>query len=118
MKPPPATTHQISSTHDIIIALIDTGKYVTNKYTPTFYEKQTLFKLIVFCIGHVLMSDINIIPTIMIKFNYAGKMIGRGCIPYCLMKNGYRKIPVFDNDCYICDGAFALGYFSLSKKDK
>ncbi|KAK2354260.1 CO(2)-response secreted protease [Trifolium repens] len=25
MKPPPATTHQISSTHDIIIALIDTG---------------------------------------------------------------------------------------------
>ena len=55
---------------------------------------------------------------IMIKFNYAGKMIGRGCIPYCLMKNGYRKIPVFDNDCYICDGAFALGYFSLSKKDK
>ncbi len=54
----------------------------------------------------------------MIKFNYAGKMIGRGCIPYCLMKNGYRKIPVFDNDCYICDGAFALGYFSLSKKDK
>jgi hypothetical protein len=40
MKPPPATTHKTSSTHDIIIALIDTGKYVTNKYTPTFYENK------------------------------------------------------------------------------
>ena len=48
---------------------------------------------------------------IMIKFTYEGKMIGRGCIPYCLMKNGYRKIPIFDNDCYICDGVFVLGYF-------
>ena len=53
---------------------------------------------------------------IMIKFYYGGKMIGRGCIPYCLMKNGYRKIPLFDNNCYICNGAFVLGYFYKSKK--
>ena len=52
---------------------------------------------------------------IIIKFIYEGKMIGRGCIPYCLMKNGYRKIPLFDNKCYTCDGAFALGYFNISK---
>ena len=50
---------------------------------------------------------------IIIKFNYGGKMFGRACIPYCLMKNGYRKIPLFDNDCYICDGAFLLGYFHI-----
>ena len=49
---------------------------------------------------------------IMIKFTYEGKMIGRGCIPYCLMKNGYRIIPIFDNDCYICEGVFVLGYFN------
>ena len=53
---------------------------------------------------------------IMIKFTYEGKLIGRGCIPYCLMKNGYRKIPIFDNDCYICDGVFVLGYFQKKEK--
>ena len=53
---------------------------------------------------------------IMIKFIYEGKMIGRGCIPYCLMKNGYRRIPIFDNDCYICDGVFVLGYFQKRSK--
>ena len=52
---------------------------------------------------------------IMIKFTYDSKMIGRGCIPYCLMKNGYRKIPIFDNDCYICEGVFVLGYFQKRK---
>ena len=54
---------------------------------------------------------------IMIKFIYEGKLIGRGCIPYCLMKNGYRKIPIFDNDCYICDGVFVLGYFQKKRKN-
>ena len=53
---------------------------------------------------------------IMIKFYYSGKMIGRGCIPYCLMKNGYRKIPIFDNDCYICEGVFVLGFFQKIAK--
>ena len=52
---------------------------------------------------------------IMIKFNYNGKMIGRGCIPYCLMKKGYRRIPIFDNDCNICEETFVLGYFKKEK---
>ena len=54
---------------------------------------------------------------IMIKFIYDGKLIGRGCIPYCLMKNGFRKVPIFDNDCYICDGVFVLGYFQKKRKN-
>ena len=53
----------------------------------------------------------NDLGGIMIKFIYEGNMIGRGCIPYCLMKNGYRRIPIFDNDCYICDDVFVLGFF-------
>ena len=53
---------------------------------------------------------------IMIKFTYNGNLIGRGCIPYCLMKNGIRKIPIFDNDCYICEGTFVLGYFQKKKR--
>ena len=55
---------------------------------------------------------------IMIKFIYDGKMIGRGCIPYCVMRNGYRKIPIFDNDCYINEGVFVLGFFQKSKRLK
>ena len=51
----------------------------------------------------------------MIKFFYEGKMIERGCIPYCLIKNGYRRIPIFDNDCYVCDDVFVLGYFKKEK---
>ena len=53
---------------------------------------------------------------IMIKFTYDGKLIGRGCIPYCMMKNGIRKVPIFDNDCFICDGAFVLGFFQKKRK--
>ena len=53
----------------------------------------------------------NDLGGIMIKFIYEGNMIGRGCIPYRLMKNGYRRIPIFDNDCYICDDVFVLGFF-------
>ena len=53
---------------------------------------------------------------IMIKFIYEGKMIGRACIPYCLMKNGYRKVPIYDNNCYLCEDVFVLGYFEKSLK--
>ena len=55
---------------------------------------------------------------IMIKFYYEGKMIGRGCIPYCLMKNGYRRIPIYDNNCHICDDTFVIGYFKKEKLNK
>ena len=52
---------------------------------------------------------------IMIKFTYEGKMVGRGCIPYCLMKEGYRRIRLFDNNCLMCETAYAVGYFKKSR---
>jgi hypothetical protein len=52
---------------------------------------------------------------LMIKIYKDDHMIARGCIPYCLMKEGYRRIPLFDNDCWICEGAFATGYFKKMK---
>ena len=55
---------------------------------------------------------------LMIKIFKDDHMIGRGCIPYCLMKEGYRRIPLFDNDCWICEGAFAVGYFKRIKYNK
>ena len=52
---------------------------------------------------------------LMIKIFKNDKMIGRGCIPYCLMKEGYRRIPLFDNECWLCENAFATGYFKKMK---
>ena len=52
---------------------------------------------------------------LMIKIYKDDNMIGRGCIPYCLMKEGYRRIPLFDNECSICEGAYAVGYFKKSR---
>ena len=52
---------------------------------------------------------------LMIKIYKDEKMIGRGCIPYCMMKEGYRRIPLYDNDCWVCEGAFAVGFFKRIK---
>ena len=69
--------------------------------------------------GNDLSFDVPIyedeLGGIMIKVTYNGKLIGRGCIPYCMMKNGVRRIPIFDNDCYICDGVFVVGLFQKTK---
>ena len=52
---------------------------------------------------------------LMIKIYKDDIMIGRGCIPYCLMKEGYRRIPLFDNNCLMCETAYAVGYFKKSR---
>ena len=51
---------------------------------------------------------------IMIKFFYEKDMIGRGCIPFCLMKYGYRKIPIYLNNCLESERVFVVGYFEKS----
>ena len=48
---------------------------------------------------------------IMIKFKYDKVVIGRGCIPYCLMKMGYRKIPIYDNNSTLRESIFVVGFF-------
>ena len=48
---------------------------------------------------------------IMIKFLYDKEVIGRGCIPYCLMKLGYRKIPIYCNDSVVRESIFVVGFF-------
>ena len=51
---------------------------------------------------------------IMIKFFYEKEMIGRGCIPFTLMKFGYRKIPIYCNNCIESERVFVVGYFEKS----
>ena len=53
------------------------------------------------------------LSAIMIKIKYQNRMIGRGCIPYYLMKQGYRRIPIYDNKCFSVDDAYMVGYFSF-----
>ena len=48
---------------------------------------------------------------IMIKFIFGKDVIGRGCIPFCLMKMGYRKIPIYDNNCVMRESIFVVGFF-------
>ena len=55
---------------------------------------------------------------VMIKFYYEGKMFARACIPYCMMKNGYRKVSLFCNDCVKREGSFIIGEFRLIDNNK
>ena len=74
-----------------------------------------------FLTPHIINNEIIQIPVyeeelggIIIKFFYEKKMIGRGCIPFCLLKIGYRKIPIFCNNCIERDRVFVIGYFGKS----
>jgi hypothetical protein len=55
------------------------------------------------------------LSAIMIKIFYGYKMIGRGCIPYYLMKQGFRRIPIYNNQCFSVDDTYMIGYFVLQK---
>ena len=52
---------------------------------------------------------------IMIKIKYKDKMIGRSCIPYYFMKQGFRRIPIYDNQCFNTENAYMVGYFQIQK---
>ena len=55
------------------------------------------------------------LSAIMIKIKYKGKMVGRSCIPYCIMKQGFRRIPIYDNQCFNTEDVYMVGYFNIQK---
>ena len=55
------------------------------------------------------------LSAIMIKIKYKEKMIGRCCIPYTIMKLGFRRIPIYDNECFNNENAYMVGFFNLQK---
>jgi len=55
------------------------------------------------------------LSAILIKITLDDKLIGRGCIPYCFMKQGLRRIPIYDNQCYNMKNAYMVGHFYLEK---
>ena len=52
---------------------------------------------------------------IMIKIKYKDKMIGRSCIPFYFMKQGLRRIPIYDNQCFNAEDVYMVGYFNIQK---
>ena len=52
---------------------------------------------------------------IIIKFKFQNLLIGRCCVPYCMMKQGVRRLPVFDNISNYVGGVFLIGYLELIK---
>ena len=55
------------------------------------------------------------LSAILIKITLNNNIIGRGCIPYCFMKQGLRRIPIYDNQCYNVKNAYMVGHFCLEK---
>jgi hypothetical protein len=47
---------------------------------------------------------------IMIKIKYDEKLIGRGCVPFGFYNVGYRRIPLYDNNCKINHDSFLIGF--------
>ena len=96
------------------------GPYTENDYINSKkYKNEYLFELygglLTPCIAHNQTIKMPVyeenLGGIMIKFFYNNELIGRGCIPYCLMKMGYRKIPIYSNDCLVRESVFVVGYF-------
>jgi len=83
------------------------------------YKNEYIFELIGGLLTPSILNNHKIkIPVyeenlggIIIKFIYDKEVIGRGCIPYCLMKMGYRRIPIYCNDCIIRESIFVIGFF-------
>ena len=55
------------------------------------------------------------LSAIMIKIKLDDETIGRGCIPYSFMKFGFRRIPVYNNQCFNMKDVYMVGHFSLEK---
>ena len=55
------------------------------------------------------------LSAIMIKISLKNSVIGRGCIPFFLMKQGLRRIPIYDNQCFNMKSTYVVGNFNLEK---
>ena len=52
------------------------------------------------------------------KIKYDKELFARACIPFTLLKEGYRKIPIYSNNCVEFKSSCMIGYFSKTKYSK
>ena len=72
-----------------------------NLFFPTISEKD-------YTIVPVYDADFG---ALLIKIKYNGSIIGKACIPYDFMKEGFRRIPIYDNNLCVCENTFIVGNF-------
>ena len=46
------------------------------------------------------------------KIKYNNVLVARSCIPFCIMKEGYRRIPIYSNNCAEFKSTCIIGLFS------
>jgi hypothetical protein len=49
---------------------------------------------------------------LMFKIKYNNVLVARACIPFCIMKEGYRRIPIYSNNCAEFKSTCIIGLFS------
>ena len=55
------------------------------------------------------------LSALIIKIKYGKEVIGRSCIPYSLMKQGIRRIPIYDSSCFNMKDVYMVGHFDYYK---
>ena len=54
---------------------------------------------------------------LMIKIKYNGNILARSCIPFCMAKEGYRRIPIYDILCKEFNASCIVGLFKKIEID-
>jgi hypothetical protein len=80
-------------------------RYVFKIIDGTIFPKINNNKTISF---NVYEKDLG---CIMMKFRYNEIVFGRACIPYIFIKEGLRKIPIYDKNCFECHGTSVVARF-------
>ena len=93
-------------------------------YTLGSHKEDKNPKYTFLCNGGVIFTQITDNKTInfdvyepdlgglMIKFFMDDVMFARSCIPFTMIKEGFRKIPLFDNNCIEYSESCMVGFFS------
>ena len=110
--------------HEIDDEISKDGSLNFEIYTLGSHKEDKNPKYTFRCYGGVIFTHITDNKTVsfdvyepdlgglMIKFFMDDNMFARACIPFTMLKEGFRKIPLFDNNCIEYSESCMVGFFS------
>ncbi len=110
--------------HEIDDEISKDGSLNFEIYTLGSHKEDKNPKYTFQCYGGVIFTHITDNKTVsfdvyepdlgglMIKFFMDDNMFARACIPFTMLKEGFRKIPLFDNNCIEYSESCMVGFFS------
>ena len=110
--------------HEIDDEISKDGSLNFEMYTLGSHKEDKNPKYTFQCYGGVIFTHITDNKTVsfdvyepdlgglMIKFFMDDNMFARACIPFTMLKEGFRKIPLFDNNCIEYSESCMVGFFS------